>query len=122
MKNRAGCGRQILVTASQEMTVEFGQAFSLRSLYRAIQFQQCFPDLPIVSTLSAQLSWGHFIELLPIENPLARDFYAEMCRVEHWNVRTLRQKIGGMLFERTALSKQPKAIAAAAIPSCGTGG
>ena len=119
---RAEYGKQILASVSRELTVEFGQAFSLRSLYRAIQFQQCFPNLPIVSTLSAQLSWRHFIELLPIENPLARDFYAEMCRVEHWNVRTLRQKIGGMLFERTALSKQPKAIAAAAIPSCGTGG
>ena len=36
---------------------------------------------------------------------MAREFYAEMCRVERWSVRTLRQKIGGMLFERTALSK-----------------
>src|SRR6185437_8532229 len=41
-----------------------------------------------------------------------RDFYAEMCRVERWSVRTLRQKINGMLFERTALSKKPQKLAA----------
>jgi hypothetical protein len=91
------------------LTVEFGQAFTLRSLYRAIQFCQCFPDQEIVSTLSTQLSWSHFIDLLPIKDPLARDFYAEMCRIERWDVRTLRRKIGGLLYERTALSKRPEA-------------
>jgi len=30
-----------------------------------------------------------------------------MCRIEGWSVRTLRHKISGMLFERTALSKKP---------------
>jgi predicted nuclease of restriction endonuclease-like (RecB) superfamily len=61
------------------------------------------------------LSWSHIHALLPIKDPLARDFYAEMCRVERWDVRTLRQKIGGMLFQRTALSKKPKAVIAAEI-------
>jgi len=112
---RAQYGKRILATVSRELTVEFGQAFSLRSLYRAIQFCQYFADQEIVSTLSTQLSWSHFIELLPIKEPLARDFYAEMCRIERWDVRTLRQKIGGMLFERTALSKRPKAVVAAGI-------
>ncbi len=32
------------------------------------------------------------VELLPIKDPLARYFYAEMCRIEHWDVRTLRLK------------------------------
>jgi hypothetical protein len=63
-----------------------------------------------VSTLSTQLSWSHFIELLPIKDPLAREFYAEMCRIEHWDVRTLRQKIGGVLFQRTALSRKPETV------------
>ncbi len=112
---RAEYGKQILATVSRELTTEFGQAFSLRSLYRAIQLHQRFPGLEIVSTLSAQLGWSHFVELLSIKDPLARDFYAEMCRIERWDVRTLRQKIGGMLFERTALSKRPKALVAAGI-------
>lgn len=112
---RAPYGKRILATVSRELTVEFGQAFTLRSLYRAIQFSQRFTDQEIVSTLSTQLSWSHFIELLPIEAPLARDFYAEMCRIERWNVRTLRQKIGGMLYERTALSKKPDTVIAAEL-------
>ncbi len=112
---RAAYGERILATVSQELTAEFGQAFTLRSLYRAIQFCQGFTDQAIVSTLSTQLSWSHFIELLPITDPLARDFYAEMCRIERWDVRTLRQKIGGMLFQRTALSKKPHAVISAEI-------
>lgn len=112
---RAPYGKRILSTVSRELTIEFGQAFTLRSLYRAIQFYQCFTDQEIVSTLSTQLSWSHFIELLPIKDPLARDFYAEMCRIEHWDVRTLRQKIGGMLFQRTALSRKPESVISAEI-------
>lgn len=50
-----------------------------------------------MSTLSAQLSWSHFTEILPIKDPLARDFYAEMCRIERWDVRTFRKKIGLIL-------------------------
>lgn len=61
----------------------------------------------IVVTLSRQLGWSHFVALIPIGDSLKREFYAEMCRLERWNVRTLRKKIGGMLFERTALSKKP---------------
>jgi predicted nuclease of restriction endonuclease-like (RecB) superfamily len=112
---RAQYGKRILATVSRELTVEFGQAFTLRSLYRAIQFCQGFADQEIVSTLSTQLSWSHFIELLPIKDPLAREFYAEMCRIERWDVRTLRQKIGGMLFQRTALSRKPEAVISAEI-------
>ncbi len=54
-----------------------------------------------------QLSWTHLIYIIPLDHPLKRDFYAEMCRLERWSVRTLQKKIGGMLFERTALSKKP---------------
>ena len=52
---RAAYGKPILATVSRELTVEFGQAFTLRSLYRAIQFCQGFTDQEIVSTLSTQL-------------------------------------------------------------------
>lgn len=114
-ESRAAYGKRILATVSRQLTSDFGQAFTLRSLYRSIQFAQFFPDSSIVTTLSTQLSWSHFIELLPIKEPLARDFYAEMCRIERWDVRTLRQKIGGMLYERTALSRKPEAVIATEI-------
>ncbi len=60
-----------------------------------------------MSTLSTELGWSHFQELLCLEDPLQRDFYAEMCRLERWSVRALRERIRSMLFERTALSRKP---------------
>ena len=112
---RAAYGKKILATVSGILVSEFGLTFTLRALYRAIQFSELFPDPEIVSTLSTQLSWSHLMELLPIKEPLARDFYAEMCRIEHWDVRTLRQKVGSMLYQRTALAKRPQSIIAAEI-------
>ena len=74
------------------------------------QFAEIFPDEKIVVSLIRQLSWTHFIAIIPIKNPLKRDFYAEMCRLERWSVRTLRAKIDSMLFERTALSRRPEEL------------
>lgn len=73
-----------------------------------VRFAEAFPDQMILQTLSAKLSWSHFVEIIPINDPLKRDFYTEMCRIENWDVRALRKKIAGMLFERTALSKKPE--------------
>ncbi len=56
------------------------------------------------------MSWTHFIALIPLKDPLQREFYAEICRTEGWSVKTLRQKIDGMLYERTAISKKPKEV------------
>ena len=57
--------------------------------------------------MSAQLGWTHLRHIIYLDDPLKRDFYAEMCRIERWSTRTLEKKINGMLFERTALSKKP---------------
>jgi len=64
----------------------------------------------IFSTLSRELGWSHFVELLPLKKHLQRDFYAEMCRIERWSVRRLREKIGGLLYERTALPRLRYAV------------
>ena len=84
---------------------DYGNNFNEKNLRRMIQFAEVFPDKEIVVTLLRQLSWSHFIALIPLKNDLQRDFYAKMCRVERWSVRTLRKKIDGMLYERTAISK-----------------
>lgn len=112
---RAAYGKQILATVSQELTAEFGPGFSYTALTRMARFAEWVTDEQILATLSQTLSWSHFVELLPIKDPLARDFYAEMCRIERWDVRTLRLKIGGMLFQRTALSKKPESVILAEI-------
>lgn len=109
---RAEYGEQIVATMSRQLTMEYGRGFTRDALFRMIQFAERFPKTRIVATLSQQLGWGHFVELIPIEDPLKRDFYAEMCRLERWSIRTLRKKTGGMLYERTALSKKPSKLAA----------
>lgn len=80
-----------------------------------LQGQRADYGKEIVATLSRQLSWSHFSELLPLKEPLQREFYAEMCRVERWSVRTLRDKIGSMLYERTAISRKPEEVARAEL-------
>jgi len=108
---RAGYGQQILATLSQELARDYGDGFSYSALTRMVKFVESFPHSEIVATLSQQLSWSHFKELLPLERPLQREFYAEMCRVERWSVRTLRRKIDSMLYERTAISHKPDTLA-----------
>jgi predicted nuclease of restriction endonuclease-like (RecB) superfamily len=108
---RAAYGEQILPTLSAKLTPEYGQGFSERNLARMVRFAEVFPDREIVLGLSRQLGWSHFVEIIPLKIDLQREFYAEMCRVERWSVRTLRDKVGGMLFERTALSRKPEQLA-----------
>jgi predicted nuclease of restriction endonuclease-like (RecB) superfamily len=104
---RAVYGEQIVVTLSRQLVVEYGRGYSEKNLRRMVQFAEAFAEEEIVVTLSRHLSWSHFSALLPLSQPFQREFYAEMCRIEGWSVRTLRERIDSMLYERTALSKQP---------------
>ncbi|MGQ0506004.1 MAG: PDDEXK nuclease domain-containing protein [Myxococcaceae bacterium] len=106
-EQRAEYGAEIVATLGRELEERYGRGFGEKNLRRMLQFAQAFPDREIVVSLIRQLTWTHFIALIPIREPLKRDFYAEMCRIEGWSVRALRQKIDGMLYERTALSKKP---------------
>lgn len=116
-QKRAGYGREIIQTLSGKLTVEFGPGFSRSNLAGMVRFAELFPDSSIVQTLSAQLGWSHFTLLLRVKDPLAREFYAEMGRLERWNVRTLRDRIASQLYLRTALSKKPEALARAELAS-----
>jgi predicted nuclease of restriction endonuclease-like (RecB) superfamily len=111
-QKRAEYGGHIVSALGRQLEMEFGRGFSEKSLRHMIRFAETFPDFQIVSALLRQLSWTHFVSLIYLEDPLKREFYAEMCRIEHWSTRTLEKKIGGMLFERTALSKKPAKLAA----------
>lgn len=104
---RATYGEEIVATLSRQLTREYGRGFEEKNLRRMVQFAQTFADETNVATLWRHLSWSHFRELLPLKDPLARDFYAQMCQIQRWSVRTLHERIGSMLFERTALSAQP---------------
>jgi predicted nuclease of restriction endonuclease-like (RecB) superfamily len=114
-EKRAGYGEQIVHALSAELTAEFGRGFGARSLFRMVRFAEVFPDIRIVSALRTQLGWTHLRQIIALDDPLKREFYAEMCRMERWSTRTLEQKIASMLFERTALSKKPDSLIAAEL-------
>ncbi|MDQ9090331.1 PDDEXK nuclease domain-containing protein [Pseudoalteromonas haloplanktis] len=105
---RADYGKQIVAELAKTLTVQFGRGWSKRNLFQMLKFAEQFCDLQIVQTLSAQLSWSHFVQLCAIDDPLKRDFYSQMAITERWSTRTLDERIGAMLFERTAISKKPE--------------
>ncbi|MEK7392963.1 MAG: PDDEXK nuclease domain-containing protein [Fibrobacterota bacterium] len=104
---RAEYGEQVIQTVAHHLESEYGRGFSVKNLRHMLRFAEAFPDAPIVSTLSRQLAWSHFLELIYLKDPLARDFYAQMCSQERWSVRRLRERKDTQLFERTALSRKP---------------
>lgn len=108
---RAEYGKQIVATVSRQLQSIYGhKGFDVKSLYRHMQFATLFPDSQIVSTASRQLSWSHFVELLPLKDELQRDYYFTLASVNRWSVRQLRKEIDGMLYERTALASKPEEV------------
>ncbi len=106
-EKRAEYGGQIVNALSSQLEAEFGRGFGTRNLFRMVRFAETFPDFKIVSALMTQLGWTHFLHIIPMDDPLKREFYAEMCRLERWSTRTLEHKIGHFLYERTAVAKKP---------------
>ncbi len=109
-EKRAEYGKKIVSALGTQLSAEFGRGFAVRNLFRMVRFAEVFPDTKIVSALRTQLGWTHFRQIIVFNDPLKRDFYAEMCRMERWSTRTLEKKIGSMLFDRTALSKKPNKL------------
>ena len=71
------------------------------------RFYQSYPKW---QTLSAELSWSHYIELLSIDEPLEKLFYEKQCITERWSVRELSRQMSSALFHRLALSKDQKGV------------
>lgn len=105
---RAEYGEETIKKLGEKLTLEYGNGFGQRNLFRMMKFYELFHDTTILTTLSAKLSWSHFVEFMRIEDGLKRDFYIAMCCNEKWSVRTLRERINTMLYERTAISKKPE--------------
>lgn len=109
-KTRADYGDATMQKLADKLVLDYGPGFGRRNLFRMVKLYQCFDRLEIVTTLSAQLSWSHLVELLKVEDGTKRSFYAELCAQSHWSVRALRERMDGMLFERTAIAKQPEQV------------
>jgi hypothetical protein len=108
-EKRAEYGSEIVQTLATKLVEEFGRGFGEKSLRHMIRFTEAFPDERIVSALLRHLSWSHFLAILYLKDPLQRDFYAEMCRVERWSTRTLQARIQSMLFEHGCVEEAEKA-------------
>ncbi|MFH7586263.1 PDDEXK nuclease domain-containing protein [Oceanimonas smirnovii] len=104
---RAEYGKQVISQLAERLTTQFGRGWSKQQLRHCMKFAESIKDAEIVSALRRQLSWTHIKALIYIDDPLKRDFYAQMAITEGWSTRTLEQRIGSMLFERTAISKKP---------------
>ncbi|PKP46480.1 MAG: DUF1016 domain-containing protein [Bacteroidetes bacterium HGW-Bacteroidetes-12] len=101
---RAEYGKQIVVTLSRQLVERYGKNFEERNLRRMLQFAEQFSDFSIVSTLSPQLSWSHFITLLPLKKQEEKLFYARKISEERWSVRSLRKQIETKAYERTLVA------------------
>ena len=102
---RAAYGKEIVSTVSTQLSKKYGINFAEKSIRRMIQFSEVFPEFQIVATLSRQLSWSHFIELIPLKTKQSRNFYANKIIEERWSVRETRRQIERKAFERKEIAQ-----------------
>ena len=107
---RAEYGKQIVKNLALRLTEKYGNGWSNKTLLHCLRCAETFNEDEIVSAVRRQFTWTHIKTLCYVKDPLARQFYMEMCRIEHWDTRTLDAKIDAQLFERTAISKKPEEL------------
>jgi predicted nuclease of restriction endonuclease-like (RecB) superfamily len=118
---RATYGAGVLKQLAERLTRDYGSGFSPSGLTRMAKFFDYLPDENMVATLSQQLSWSHFVELIKIDDATKRSFYADLCAQSRWSVRTLRARMDSLLFERTAIARQPDALIRQELTQLGQG-
>lgn len=106
-KEKAEYGTKLFDRLSQDLTGHYGRGFSRSNL---IYIRLFYLKYPKSETLSHQLSWGHYFEILKIDNELEREFYEKQCINEKWSVRELKRQKNTALFYRLALSKDKKGV------------
>ncbi len=106
-KQRAEYGKALLLNISKDLTLEHGKGFSLSNIKRMRQF---YLEFQKGATLSHQLGWSHYVELLKIDNKLERGFYEQQCEIEKWSIRELIRQKKSSLYLRLAASKDKKGI------------
>ncbi len=99
-------GSKLLINLSKELS-PLGKGFSRSNL---TYMRLLYIKYPKSETLSHQLSWSHYFELLKVDDDLTRSFYEKQCIKEKWSIRELKRQKNSMLFERIALSKDKKGV------------
>ena len=108
LNQRAEYGKQVLKTLAAQLTEHYGRGWSHKTLLHCLRAAETFTEEEIMNAVRRQFSWTHLKTLMYIDEPLKRRFYMEMCRIEHWDTRTLDQKIDSQLYERSAISRRPE--------------
>ena len=105
---RAEYGQEIIKQLSVSLTEQYGKGWGEKQLRHCLRFAETFPDIQIVYAVRRQLTWTHIRAILYFDDELKRTFYIEMCKLEQWSTRVLKERINSMLYERTAISKKPE--------------
>ncbi|MCF7911365.1 MAG: PDDEXK nuclease domain-containing protein [Candidatus Cloacimonetes bacterium] len=101
---RAEYGKKVVASIAEQLVMLYGKSFEVRNLRRMMQFSEKFSDCEILSPLVSQLSWTHFIVLLPLRNIEARKFYIDKIIENHWSKRELQKQIERKAFERAEIA------------------
>ena len=108
---KARYGEQLITNLSKDLTRMRGRGFSRSNL---IYMRKLYLRFPKSETLSHQLTWSHYFELLKCDDPLEMQFYMKECINEGWKVRELKRQISSSLFQRLALSTDKEGVLALA--------
>lgn len=100
-------GSQLLNKLSKDLKLRHGRGFSKSNL---VYMRLFYLKYPIGETLSHQLSWSHYFELLKIENDLERSFYEQQSILENWSIRELKRQKKAALFLRLAATTDKKGL------------
>jgi len=106
-KEKAEYGTELLNRLSKDLTLEYGKGFSRSNIFQIRQFYLKFQK---IQTLSEQLSWSHYVEIIKSNSELEISFYIKQCEKENWSVRELKRQMKSMLFHRLALSKDKEGV------------
>ena len=107
---RAEYGKQILKNLSVKLTERYGTGWGTEKLKHCVRSAYLFSEDDIMYAARTQLTWTHLRSLMSLKDSLERQFYKEMCRIEHWDTRTLDEKIDSQLYQRTAISQRPEEV------------
>ncbi|MFM0077078.1 PDDEXK nuclease domain-containing protein [Paraburkholderia sediminicola] len=103
---RAEYGRRVIASLAGALTAEYGRGWSEQQLRHCLRAAEIFQDEAILSAVRRELSWTHIKTLMYVDDPLKREFYLELCRLERWSSRQLQERMDSMLFERSAISRK----------------
>lgn len=106
-QERAEYGSELLAKLSKDLRQRYGKGFGRRNILDMRRFYLAYQKW---QTVSAKLSWSHYIALIGISDDTARRFYEKHTFHENLSVRELERQINSSLFERLALSKDKKGV------------